>query len=268
MSWNRSALYSKNDIVFQPAQVVITQPTIYEINFLGEDSFYTGCSLLTFDKNNLLSQDKIKLEDKTNFDIIMSVISNNSTKQVSEKANNALDVLRLVFPKYNVIVASRLLILQQLDTKAPHLITNENYVLLNQILSEMFCLKRVSPSDGGNYNPQGYLANKIADKLKKGKKVLEQQNTKPKHLCILNRYASILSVGLKKDINELMQYSVYQLFEQFKRYELKEEWDFYIEGKRAGAENLQEPNNWMADLHNLDEDKDQDIDFTSGYISM
>ena len=48
---NDLLLLSKNPILFEEARVMIYNPTIREIGMIGEDSFYTGCELLTFSKD-------------------------------------------------------------------------------------------------------------------------------------------------------------------------------------------------------------------------
>ena len=57
-------------------------------------------------------------------------------------------------------------------------------------------------------------------------------------------------------MNMLLNYSVYQLFDQFQRFELKEASDIHQRALLAGAQNLQEVQNWMKDIHNdSDDDK-------------
>ena len=77
----------------------------------------------------------------------------------------------------------------------------------------------------------------------------QTQKEKPNKVAILSRYVSILAVGQKKDINSFMQYTVYQLFDEFKRYELKLNWDIYLQAKMAGAKDLKEVDDWMKDIH-------------------
>lgn len=44
-------------------------------------------------------------------------------------------------------------------------------------------------------------------------------------MSILSRYISILAVGERKDINDLMNYTIYQLMDEFNRFELKMRYD-------------------------------------------
>ena len=69
-------------------------------------------------------------------------------------------------------------------------------------------------------------------------------------IIIISKYVSILSVGLKLNINEIeSEYTLYQLFEQQKRFSLKEQNDIYLKAKLAGAKDLKEIDNWMDDIH-------------------
>ena len=81
------------------------------------------------------------------------------------------------------------------------------------------------------------------------KLALEKDKESNKKIDIISRYVSILAVGQKKDMNTFFNYTVYQLFDEFKRYQLKEGYDIYIQAKMAGAKDLKEVDDWMADIH-------------------
>ena len=65
---------------------------------------------------------------------------------------------------------------------------------------------------------------------------------------------SILAIGLQKDMNQLLQYSVYQLFEEFHRFRMKQSFDMYVQAKMAGARDLEEVENWMIDIDIINDD--------------
>ena len=50
-------------------------------------------------------------------------------------------------------------------------------------------------------------------------------------------------------MNAFMKYTVYQLFDEFQRFELKTGYDIYFEARMAGAKDLKEPEDWMKDIH-------------------
>lgn len=94
---NELLLLSGNDIPFIEAQVTIHQPTIKEIAYIGEEAFFTGCELINFSKNILPEQDKMNLEDKTNFDILIAILRERNA--VMQRNRNCVEmVLALIFP--------------------------------------------------------------------------------------------------------------------------------------------------------------------------
>lgn len=240
---NELLLLSGNDIPFPEARVTVHQPTIREIAYIGEESFYTGCEFLRFSKDKLSDEDKIHLENYTNFDILMSIMKEQNITIMKNKTC-VLMVLALIFPDYQIILEDNITLIKE---KENFIIDNKNYDSFLDILNSIFCL---STSDENKYNPSGDMAKKITDKLKKRhQKLAETQKEKPNKVAILSRYVSILAVGQKKDINSFMQYTVYQLFDEFKRYELKLNWDIYLQAKMAGAKDLKEVDDWMKDIH-------------------
>ena len=46
-----------------------------------------------------------------------------------------------------------------------------------------------------------------------------------------------------------MDYTIYQLKTEFKRYQLKINSDVYLKAKLAGAQDLEEVEDWMGDIH-------------------
>lgn len=235
-------LLSKNDIPFLEAQVVIHPPLLKEIAFIGEENFYLGCELLTFSKDSLKEQDKIGLENKSDFDILMSVVEQN---QISKTC--LLSILTLIFPTYKIDMGGGVIVL--MDENGVQYIRAEHFDALKQIITEMFCLNRKN-TDGDDYNPGNEAARKMAERFRKARqKKAEMRGEDTSKINILSRYISILSVGLGMDINELMNYTVYQLFDVFERFELKVSFDYYVQAKMAGAKDLEEVDNWMKDIH-------------------
>ena len=129
-----------------------------------------------------------------------------------------------------------------------HSINGENFEAFKEIITAMFCLKGGAREQAEAYNPAGDLARKIAEKLKKGRETVNKQKG-PQKIAVLSRYVSILAVGLPMDMNLLLNLTVYQLFDLFKRSEMKEEFDMYLQAKLAGARDLKDVENWKIDIH-------------------
>jgi hypothetical protein len=99
------------------------------------------------------------------------------------------------------------------------------------------------------------MSKRIAEKFKqrhqqllKLKNDILEANGDKLDINILGRYASILAVGSGKNLNDLMKYTVYQLYDEFQRFQLKVQWDAYVQARMAGAKDLEEVDNWMIDL--------------------
>ena len=96
---NDLLLLSGNDIPFPEAQLIIHQPTIKDIGYIGEEAFFAGCEFLRFSKDKLSQEDRSRLENITNFEIIMSIIREKNPV-VQRNKTCMLMVLSLLFPTY------------------------------------------------------------------------------------------------------------------------------------------------------------------------
>ena len=228
-------LLSGNDIPFPECQTAVHQPTIREIAYIGEETFFTGCEILNFSKNLLAEEDKKDLEDKTNFDILIAILREQNA--VMQKNRNCVNmVLALMFPEYKISLCKDCILFEREGDDNKYQINNENFEEFKEIFSIMFQLKQ---DESSTFNPSGELASRIAAKLQKRHQKLAED--KPdKKIDILSRYISILSVAQHKDMNTLLKYTVYQLYDEFKRNELKMGYDIYVKAQMAGAKDLKE----------------------------
>lgn len=244
---NDLLLLSGNDIPFEAAQLVIHQPTIKEIAYIGEEAFFAGCELLKFSKDKLKEEDKVHLEQFTNFDILMSILLTKDAEMQKKKVYMTM-VLSLIFPLLTISFNPSYILFKNNEGQE-FKIDNSNFEEFKKILDEMFCLN-AGEGDGVEYNPQDPLAERIARKLNARKQKLNEiKSDSQKKISILSRFVSILTVGQKKDMNLLLNYTVYQLFDEFNRYELKMNYDIYFQAKMAGAKDLKEVEDWMKDIH-------------------
>ena len=240
---NDLLLLSGNDIPFVEAQITIHQPTIKEIAYIGEEIFFTGCELINFSKNILPEQDKVNLEDKTNFDILIAILRERNA--VMQRNRNCVEmVLALIFPWYTIDITSDAIVLEKEEER--HLINNDNFETFKIIFNMMFSF---SKDESRDYNPSGEVAKRIAEKLKQRHQKLAELKEGKQKIDILSRYVSILAVGEHKDMNSLLNLSVYQLFDEFERFKLKMSYDIYFQAKMAGAKDLKEVEDWMKDIH-------------------
>jgi hypothetical protein len=217
---NDLTLLSGNDIPIEEIHLLLHQPTIKEIALIGEDAFFSGCELLRFNKENLSSEDRNRLESIANFDIIMSIMREKNPS-AQKQAVGAQMVLSLLFPTYSIHLNFDNM---SIDFKPENedivfRLNKDNYEIFTKILGEILSL---DGGEGTDYNPSGSMARQIADKLRdRQAKLAAAKGNNNQKIAILSRYVSILAVGENKDMNSLLNYTVYQLFDEFKRYQLK-----------------------------------------------
>lgn len=244
---NELLLLSGNDIPFIEAQITIHQPTIKEIAYIGEEVFFTGCELINFSKNLLSEKDKVILENKTNFDILIAILKERNA--VMQRNRNCVEmVLALIFPLYTIDIddLNSAIVLQREGEEEYHRIDNTNFEIFKHIFNSMFAFSKNEIRD---YNPSGEIAKQIAQKLQQRHQKLAELKEEQKKIDILSRYVSILTVGEHKDMNMLLNLTVYQLFDEFERFKLKMNYDIYFQAKMAGAKDLKEVEDWMKDIH-------------------
>ena len=246
---NDLLLLSGNDIPLKEAKLIIHQPTLKEIAYIGEDNFYLGCEFLTFSRNRLSSEDMARTKGQDEFLLFMTLLTS-PNQELKQSINAAIMLLTLMFPNYSLSLAADKIIFTAADGKDQYLDT-KSFSSFKQTLSAMFCL--VQSGLEATYNPAKGMAEKIADKLKKRQATLAKIKNKGKDkqskISILSRYVSILTIGTQKDLNSYMNYTVYQLFDEFRRFELKMQYDINFQARMAGAKDLPEIEDWMKDIH-------------------
>jgi len=235
-------LLSGNDIPFLAATINVHPPTIHEIAFIGEKNFFIGCQLLNISKELLKEEDKMSLTDKDNFDILMSIVcsEDENSQQIC-----ALMVLSLIFPLHN---PSFELDGIHLDNETEHIVIGkEIFPEFQNILVQIFCLNEAKSND---YKPKNEAAKRIAEKLKKGREKAEvAKGHDTNKIAVFSRYVSILAIGLQMDLKVLFSHTVYQLYDEFKRFQLNHSFGIDLQARMAGATDLDEIDNWMDDIH-------------------
>ena len=252
----RIKLDTKVDIPFEAAQVTIYQPSIEEIGLIGENEFLIGVNALSKNYKNI--QDNSDLSEMSNFDIFMSVIGE-KTENSKRIARAISSVLFLIFPNYKIGFTPRAIVLKGEEEQA-HIIDANNFDEFGQLLFEIFCLGELIGDMQGDYNPAGDRARAIVEKFKNRREFLaelrKERGQDPTKMSLYGRYINILAVGLGKNKNELKQYSVYQLIEEFKRFTLKQTFDYTFQAKMAGATKLKDAKDWMGDVQFGDIEED------------
>lgn len=236
------ALISGIDIPIPECQIVMHQPTIKEIAFMGERNFFIAMQTLTLHKNMFIDKDKGVPESITNFQIFMTIVNEKETKDKKEAVK---DLLLVAFPKYKVLFTPKSMIFQ--DEGGNHLVDDSNFESLQEVLRMAFCVNNTD-MDKQAFNPANDAAKEIAEKLMRGRQRVAAQSG-GKSSSIFSQYLSTLSIGIGYELPQLTMLTMYQLFDLMERYSLYTNWDIDLRCRLAGGKPDSQPDNWMKDIH-------------------
>ena len=238
----RLALMAGIDIPIPECQIILHQPTIKEIAYLGESNFFTGVQCLCLQKNMVI-QDESLLLTTTNFQIFMTIMQE---RQTADKKEDVLSVLRLLFPNYKVFLTPRSIMFNSADGN--FMVDEGNFENLQQMLSEVFCLQN---SDQAAFNPGNKKAKEIADKLMRARqKVAQLKAADGGGGSALAQYISTLTVGLESmSLHDCLDLTIYQMQDLMERYSLYINWDIDLKSRLAGGKPDKPVDNWMKNIH-------------------
>ena len=95
----RLALMCGTEYPIPECEISIHQPTIKEIAYIGETDFFTGVQCLCLNKT-MFVEDESLLKDTSNFQILMTVLSE---KEEADKKENVSKLLNIIFPNYKIM---------------------------------------------------------------------------------------------------------------------------------------------------------------------
>lgn len=238
----RLALMCGVDIPAHELQAVIHQPSIKEISYIGEQNFFVGLQSLTVNKN-LLPQGNSLLESTTNFQIFMTIMKEQETR---DKKEAVMTLFQLIFPDTQVVMTPMSIILNKEGQSST--IDENNFEILQDYIKEIFCVNS-GPMDQTTFNPADEKAREIAEKLMRGRQRVAEQKGEARSSAF-GRYLSILTIGLNAmPLSEAINLTMYQMYDLVERYTLYLNWDLDIRTRLAGGKPDSKPDDWMKNIH-------------------
>lgn len=243
------ALMTGIDIPIEECNIVLHQPTIEEIAFLGEQEYFLAIQTICLDKRSMIDEEqKELLLEITNLQIFLAVMSDKSFSEKKYAVKNAFSIL---FPNYTVIITQNSLsfFMKNSDDQTGIIIEDQNFNILQDVIKEVCCLKTNSMQAAG-FNPQDARAKEIADKLMRGRQRVAAQKQTNDNFSLLGQYISIIAIGVySTSLNNAMKLTMYQVFDLVERYSKYIAWDIDLRVRLAGGKSDKEPENWMKNIH-------------------
>lgn len=239
----RLSLICGTDMLIPECNLVAHQPRIKEISFIGESDFFIGAQTLCLHKTMFI-EDKTILDSINNFQIFMTIMLQDETK---DKKVNILNVLNLLFPSYKVNVTPNSLLFIK-EGVPPITVDGNNFEALQEVLRLIFCMHN-GPMDQQAFNPANDKAREIAQKLMRGRQRVAAQNGNS-NVSVFSQYMSILTIGLgSMSLQDLTNLTMFQLYDLMERYTLYTAWDLDVRQRLAGGKPEGTPDNWMKNIH-------------------
>lgn len=219
--------FSGKPVLIKDLNIVLTPPTINDIVMYGEDNFLFNTQLIvsTDEFVEEIKKGNSELEVYSNFQLLMTLV-----REDNHLRNEVEEFFNFIFPDYKVVFTENSIdfkiILEDEKEKIVGRITPFNYDSLKNIINVLF-LSQVGEKEI-EYNPVNDTAKEIAEKIKAGRKKAQQLNSeKTKDQSMFAQMISSLAVGMQMDINIFYKYTPFQLYDIYKRFFLKQSYDFY-----------------------------------------
>lgn len=240
------ALYlSGQDVPITECNIIIHQPTIKQIIIFKETTFISMVQLFGNVDDNIARLRELHplTEQFTDFQLLMAML--NQDKDVRKNVDNFFE---LIFPQYHLEIRDNDICFYY-DERRVGMINSYNYKIFCDTIDKLFGL----PTDKKKYNPANKKAKEIAEKFKKRAEMLAKQKGKNNDSpSLFGSYISILSVGMNIDINILLNYTPFQLYDIFNRYWKKVSSDFYQRVSTMpmmDVSKMEEPDSWTDNLY-------------------
>ena len=81
-------------------------------------------------------------------------------------------------------------------------------------------------------------------------RVAEQKTNGANSASVFSQYLSALTIGIQSmSLNDLMNLTMYQLFDLMERFQLYMAWDLDVRTRLAGGKPDTQAENWMKNIH-------------------
>lgn len=229
------------DIPIEECQLILHQPTIKEISYIGELRFFTGLQLLTIN-NKMLYGVSAELQSIHPFVIFLQILNEDK-----EKKQTIRDLFALLFQSYKIVITPRSINFLSSNNELITTLDENNFSYFQSYIQTIFCL---NSKDNIEYNPGNEAAQEIANKLYRARqRVAAQKEATDKKT--LSAYISSLAIAVPSmSLMEVINLTLYQLYDLLERYNLYIGWDLNIKCRLAGATDTNNENeNWMKNIH-------------------
>lgn len=240
---DQMTLESGTDILIKELNLILNQPYLIDIAKMGQDRYLDALATINFDREQLigdLTQEEV--EKISNFLWIMLLL-----KTKKQKRYNLVLFLQIIFKEYDVEIDLEnfwIILKNKNNEKNTVKITDLNFNILKSYINYVCYSNKKNKS---SYNTQSKVAERIAKKLEEGRNKINSMKNKDQKSVFCNAISS-LADGLKFPLKTVYnEFTVYQFYNQLKRYQKHEEYEQLMKALLAGAKDIK-LESWYEDL--------------------
>lgn len=240
---DQMTLESGTDILIKELNLILNQPYLIDIAKMGQDRYLDALATINFDREQLigdLTQEEV--EKISNFLWIMLLL-----KTKKEKQYNLVLFLQIIFKEYDIEIDLEnfwIILKNRNNEKNTVKITDLNFNILKSYINYVCYSNKKNKS---SYNTQSKVAERIAKKLEEGRNKINSMKNKDQKSVFCNAISS-LADGLKLPLKIVYnEFTVYQFYNQLKRYQKHEEYEQLMKALLAGAKDIK-LESWYEDL--------------------
>lgn len=236
------------DVAIPECGIFISQPSVKTILQFGEDGFFSAVNFFSQLSNMLEEIKKESPEAHILSELHLLIMVLHEEPLMKIQLENFFEI---VFSQYHINVTESSLDFLQTENDKQVIkgrVTPFNFAALRQVITDLFL-----PYTGKKeaYNPKSSKAAAIAEKLKKGREKIAAQKGE-QDTSLFGSYLSILAIGMNLDLNVLLEYTPFQLYDLFMRYNRKIATDRYFDISTvpfADTSDLDAPDEWTGNLY-------------------
>ena len=228
-------------------KIYISQPTMKELSevFETENDFLKIIQVLNHTRETLKKQVGEDIPVENNYYVFLSILKSSIMNGDLGLEELLLKFFQLLFKDFQVEFSSSGISVSN-NEDVFIFIDENNYDQFQNIIREIFCLKELFGNQEiiTDYNPQSARAKRIADQLKKRHDTLAKIEKESEGKSVFANYIDIVSVDLKTSINEINNYTLYQLMTTMQRLNLLEAFEIDLKVRLAGGDPKRETEHW------------------------
>lgn len=245
-------ILSGQPLPIKDANIFVTQPKIKDIVQFGEDDFLVTVQMLVSMEQFVeqIKQGNSELEIVSDFQLLLIMIDEDITIK-----NMILNLFTLIFPEYIINFTENsidFLIKEEDKEMLVGRVHPFNFEYFQNTLNDAFIPQGDNDREP-DYNPVNEMANKIAEKIKKGREKIHAQRAKEEgEHSIFADYCSTLSIGMQMDVSIFFNYTPFQLYDAYRRYFSKVQSDFYMRVSSMpmmDTSKMDVPPDWQRNLY-------------------